>query len=456
MRGARPGDSRPGDNRARDRTGAAAPRGLRVVLLVFLPFMSAYLLSETFRNVNGVVGRLLKAELGLGPERLGLLTAVFLAAIAGSQVFVGVALDRWGPRRVVGSLMAVAALGAVVFAADDFGRLVAGRFLIGLGMAACWAAAFKANATWFPPGRLALANAATLGLAGLGALAATLPTELIIARTHWHNVFLGLAVASLVLAVVIWCLVPEPADGPQDDAADRASIGAAFRGLAGIATSRVFWKIGPVSFLAQGAWLAYQGLWAGAWLAEVDGLAPVPAASTLMWLALAIVAGQLGFGLLADRLQRAGIGLWTITAATTTLFVAAQAAILLMPPGVLTRPLWIAYGLFTAGPIFTYALLSLALPARLSGRAISLLNLFATAAGFVLQYGVGAIIGLWDAPGDGIYPAAAHRTAFGVMLGLQVAALLWMLAPGWRPQPAAADDRGTGDPGRAGRPAVRR
>ena len=129
------------DPRPEGRTGTSAPRGLRVVLLVFLPFMSAYLLSETFRNVNGVVGRLLKAELGLGPERLGLLTAVFLAAIAGSQVFVGVALDRWGPRRVVGSLMAVAALGAVVFAANDFSRLVAGRFLIGLGMAACWAVA---------------------------------------------------------------------------------------------------------------------------------------------------------------------------------------------------------------------------------------------------------------------------------------------------------------------------
>ena len=51
------------DPRPEGRTGTSAPRGLRVVLLVFLPFMSAYLLSEPFRNVNGVVGRLLKAEL---------------------------------------------------------------------------------------------------------------------------------------------------------------------------------------------------------------------------------------------------------------------------------------------------------------------------------------------------------------------------------------------------------
>ncbi|WP_372044734.1 MFS transporter (plasmid) [Tistrella bauzanensis] len=412
-------------------------RGPMVIALVFLPFMTAYLLSEMFRNVNGVVGRILRAELGIGPEQLGLLTAVFLAAIAGSQIFVGVALDRYGPRRVVGGLMLIAAAGAVLFAADDFGRMVAGRFLIGLGMAACWAAAFKANATWFRPERLALANSATLGLAGLGALAATLPTELIIARTHWHNVFLGLAVVAVVLAAVIWLVVPEPGQETAPDATDHASIGDAFRGLLAIATSRVFWKIGPVSFLAQGVWLAYQGLWAGAWMADVDRLAPVPAATTLMWLAMAIVAGQLGFGLIADRLQRRGISLWTTMAVTTTGFVVVQAMLLVAPSPGVSRALWIAYGLFTAGPIFTYALLSLALPPALSGRAISLLNLFATLAGFVLQYGVGVIIEGWAPLADGHYPTDAHRTALGVMVAMQGVALVWMLWPGWRPQPAA-------------------
>ena len=111
--------------------------------------------------------------------------------------------------------------------------------------------------------------------------------------------------------------------------------------------------------------------------------------------------------------------------------------LLMAPAAGVSRALWIAYGLFTAGPIFTYALLSLALPPALSGRAISLLNLFATLAGFILQYGVGVIIESWAPLADGHYPTDAHRAALGVMVAMQGVALVWMLWPGWRPQPVA-------------------
>lgn len=60
---------------------------ISIILYVFIPFMVAYLLSELYRNVNGFVGPVVREEFNLSAEYLGLMTSVFLMAVAGAQVF---------------------------------------------------------------------------------------------------------------------------------------------------------------------------------------------------------------------------------------------------------------------------------------------------------------------------------------------------------------------------------
>ena len=81
-------------------TGSRMPAGFQVILVVFLPFGCGYYLSYLFRTINAVISENLTTELGLGPASLGLLTSFYLIAFASSQVPLGVALDRYGPRRV--------------------------------------------------------------------------------------------------------------------------------------------------------------------------------------------------------------------------------------------------------------------------------------------------------------------------------------------------------------------
>jgi hypothetical protein len=50
--------------------------------------------------------------------------------------------------------------------------------------------------------------------------------------------------------------------------------------------------------------------------------------------------------------------------------------------------------------------------------------MFATA--FSIQWGVGAILGLWP-DAQGRYDAEAYRAAFGVLLAAQAAAAAWLL-----------------------------
>ena len=83
---------------------------------VFLPFALGYFLSYMMRTVNAVISPDLTRELGLSAADLGLLTSTYFLAFGLAQIPVGIALDRYGPRRVEASLLLLTALGAAVFA----------------------------------------------------------------------------------------------------------------------------------------------------------------------------------------------------------------------------------------------------------------------------------------------------------------------------------------------------
>nr|WP_281506007.1 MFS transporter [Chromohalobacter nigrandesensis] len=385
--------------------------------------MLAYLISELYRNVNGVIAPALRQSLNIGPEQLGLLSSVFLLALALVQIPVGLLLDRFGSRRVVPSFMIVAALGAWLFTLPSYKAALGGRLLIGLGLGACWAGAYRANVLWWPAERLALANGVLLGLSGLGALMATLPTEMLLQSLRWQTLFHGLATITLLLALLIWLLVPTH---PAEHEISGSSLG----GLLSVVRHPLFMRIWPMTLMCEGSWLAWQGLWAGGWMREVAGLSGHTTAFYLLGLAAAIVLGQLLISVITDRLIQRGVPLIRLMRIMLIGFVAVQGMIIWLPlPGI--SLLWIAFGLLTVGPILAYAWLASELPSRLSGRLISLLNMAATLGGFILQYAVGWMIELWPQT-NGHYPDAAWRWTLSLMIGLQMLAVarLWRL-PHW-------------------------
>src|SRR6266511_3365648 len=97
----------------------------RLMLVVFCPFAAGYYLSYFYRYVNAVIARDLVGDFGLAPGDLGWLTSAYFLSFALAQVPLGVALDRFGPRRSAAgrsgrephraALMCVAAAGALTF-----------------------------------------------------------------------------------------------------------------------------------------------------------------------------------------------------------------------------------------------------------------------------------------------------------------------------------------------------
>ena len=92
-----------------------APSFAKLLLRIFLPFAFAYFLSYIFRGVNAVIFPYLEHDIGITAGDLGLLTSAFFLVFAGCMPVLGVALDRYGPRKVQIVLLAIAALGSALF-----------------------------------------------------------------------------------------------------------------------------------------------------------------------------------------------------------------------------------------------------------------------------------------------------------------------------------------------------
>lgn len=394
----------------------------KLIFRIFLPFAAGYFLSYLYRAVNAVIAGDLLTDLAVGPSALGMLTAVYFITFAAFQLPLGVLLDRFGPRRVEAALLLFASLGALLFArAETLTGLVVGRAGIGFGVSACLMAAFKAYTLWFPREKLPLIYGLQMAAGGLGALAATAPVEMALLHTDWRGVFTVLAVVTFLAALLIFFLVPEkPGSGSGESLAEQ------FGGIRQVFTSRVFWRLAPLTTASQMTFMAIQGLWAGPWLSAVGGLDRAGVAALLFWVAAAMVAGFIGLGSLISLLQRRGIAVGHFAVGAMALFLFTQLLLFFGPwPGAL--PLWLAFGFFGTAGIIAYSALTLTFPLQLSGRVNTALNLLVFIAAFCGQWLIGVIIDVAGSGPDGGLPAGGFRAGFALVATLQAGGLLFYL-----------------------------
>jgi MFS family permease len=387
---------------------------------VFLPFAVGYFLSQWFRSVNAVVSADLIRDLSLDAWTVGLLTSAYFLAFSLGQIPVGVALDRFGPRRTESFLLLFAAAGALAFAlAKNALGLMLARGLIGFGVSACLMASFHAFNLWAPSARIPVLNGAVMAVGAVGALSATAPVEWALAFVTWRELFTALAFITLGVAIFLRFQAIDP------DRQRNESLREVFRGLAQVFRSRIFWSVAPFSIAHQGTYLAVQSLWAGPWLRDVAQLERAEVASHLFALALSMAVGFLSIGFVAERIGRRGIRPETVWTTSAILFQLVQLAIAL---GVKAAPraLWIVFGLSGAAGMLSYVILTRRFPLEMAGRVNACLNVLVFASAFAIQAAIGAVISFWSP--EGSFSIEGYRVAFGSALALQTLGLVWFRA----------------------------
>jgi MFS family permease len=394
--------------------------GAQVFLLVFLPFALGHYLSSLLRNVNAVLAPQLMAELALTPAQLGLLTSAYFFSFALVQLPVGVALDRYGPRRVQFAMLCLAAAGALAFAGSrELNQLLLARALMGIGLAGCFMAAVKSISTWISPARLPSVQGYLIAAGGLGAASATLPVRLALRYIDWRWLFIALAAGCAIVALLIFLLAPTPPETPRTSFTRRM--------LAEVCANPMFRETACLVLMPHAVFFGIQGLWVARWLNDVAHF-DQQAIAWLLYLGMAaVIFGAISVGMITEWAARKNIAPLSVAAAGIALYIAIQCGFVLdwAPSYQLLSVLFTLVGTITG---IEYAIVAQAMPPALTGRASTCLNLLIFLGAFAVQAGFGAIVGLWRPDALQHYPAVAYRTAFGVLVLLQLAGLVRFLA----------------------------
>ena len=409
------------------RSDGAAVSGLlpaRTALWVFLSFAFAYFLSALLRAVTATLAPSFSAELGLNAGHLGLLAGAYFFGFAATQLPLGTALDRFGPRRVVLVFLSLAVLGCAAFAlARDFVTLTLARALIGVGVSACLMAPMTAYRRGFSPTMQLRANSWMLMTGSLGMVASTLPVQWLLPALGWRGLFwlVGACVALAMLGIAL-CV---PRDPRQPPAPATAPTPAEPAGYADVFRHAIFVRFVPIAFFLYGGLIAVQSLWAGPWLSQVCGWTAQEAAQGLFGINVAMLLAFLAWGLVLPRIYARGWTAQRLLALGAPVCLAALVLAIVLGPDATA---W-AMGLFcvsctVASP--SQPAIGQAFDARLAGRALSAYNLVIFLGVFSLQWGIGLAIDLFQSWGGSTL--SAYRGAFALLamcIALSYAWFLW-------------------------------
>ncbi|MEH2545646.1 MFS family permease/predicted transcriptional regulator [Bradyrhizobium sp. AZCC 2262] len=395
----------------------------RLICSVFLPFAAGYYLAYLFRTINGAISPALASDFALDAAETGLLASIYFLVFGLTQIPIGVFLDRFGPRRVQGVLLVIAAGGATLFGnASSFPELLVARAMIGLGVAGSLMAGLKAIVTWFPRERVALANGWMIMLGSLGAVTATAPTDWLLNYVSWRSLFEILTIGTVAVSGLIYMVVPKPETDLEIATTSRKPLT-----LWSIYSDPRFLRVAPLSAACIGSSWALQSLWAAAWLTDVEGFDHHSRAAQMFLMAVGLSLGAILLGAMADRLRKHNIRTEVLLGGVGALFIVAELALVLRVPLPSLLP-WSIVSIAGAATVLSFSVIADYFPKEFAARANGALNLLHFGWAFTMQYGIGLVVEQWPSQ-DGHYPVAAYQAAFGLCLALQAAALVWFAMP---------------------------
>lgn len=361
----------------------------------------SYMLSQFYRAFLAVLAPALEADLGAMPDDLARASGLWFLIFALMQVPVGWALDIIGPRRTASTLLAIGgAGGAALFAmATQVWHIDAAMVLIGIGCSPVLMACYYILARNSRPAVFATYAGAVLGFGSLGNLAAALPMTLAAQALGWRGALAALAMITLAAALAILVLVRDPPSAEKSDGR-RGSVLDLLR-------MPILWPLFALMFVNYAAAGGIRGLWIGPYLDDVYSASDTVIGTASLVMGLAMVIGNFVYGPM-DRIL--GTRKWVALAGN--LLGGTGCLILAAAPtaGIIQATLLMALvGFMGASFAVLIAHARSFIPAHLTGRGVTLMNLFGVGGVGVMQLITGRVFAASTGPAP---PADAYAVTF--------------------------------------------
>lgn len=330
----------------------------------------AYMLSQFYRAMLAVLAPALEADLGVTADNLATASGLWFLTFALMQIPVGEALDRIGPKRTAAVMLLIGGGGgAALFGlAQAPWHINAAMIGIGIGCAPVLMASYFIFARSYPPAMFATLGAMVIGFGSIGNILSSAPTAWAADLIGWRGTLFVLAGLTALVALAIWVLVRDP---------ERVSHEGQSGSVLDLLKMPVLWPIFAILLVNYMPSAGLRGLWAGPYAADIFGTASDQIGVMTLIMACAMIAGNFAYGPL-DRIF--GTRKWVVIVGNS-IGVAALAALWLAPDS----NFWLSVALFAvvgaAGASFPVLVAHgrSFFPPHLTGRGVTLLNLFGIA-----------------------------------------------------------------------------
>lgn len=392
------------------------------------------MISQFYRSANAVIGPDLMRELHLTPDDLGILTGAFFITFALSQIPVGIAIDRWGPRRTILVTLVVAFIGALGFAhGDGLLQLTIARVVLGFGCAALLIGPMVLFSRWFAPEKFATISGILIAIGSLGVIASTMPLAWFSAQFGWRNAFYVTAGITVVMGIASYFILRDEPQAEAKPAATPESLADALRGVKEAVANPNFKYLFVIIFNVYATFITIMGLWSGPYLHDVHGLDAAARGQVLIYMAVAAALSYFAWGPL-DRIFNTRK--WIIVPCTACQIMCVS--LLVLVPGLSLTAATILFtimGVLNGITVVIFAHGRSIFPAHIAGRGMTALNI-GTMGGAAFQqvltgYAMAAVTPIGQQPDE-----FAYRLVFGIQALLLLLALLFYLrVPDAKPRP---------------------
>ena len=381
--------------------------------VMLLALIAGFSLSQAFRTVTAIIATGLQGEFGLSPQALGLFAGAFAFAFGGMQMFMGIGIDLYGVRRTVLAASPLTIVGALLSAlAPDYGAVLLGQVLIGLGCAPAFLVCTVFVARYFEPRKFAFVSGLAMGLGGLGMLFTGTPLAWLVAQWSWRAGFLVLAGLALLAWLLIAWLVHEPEGAGGHGAPPGESVIAAVRSYGALFLLPHTLGILLLALVTYAGFLTLRGLWLGPVLIERHHFSLVASGNVALLVSLISLAGPALFGRADPGPQRRRGWIIGLTLLVGAIFAAMA----------LTQHSWVdvggalLVGFLSGYIVLQYADVRSAYPPALTGRAMAVFTMAMFLGVALAQWltGVAAAV----AQDHGVEP---YRAVFGLLAALLLA-----------------------------------
>ena len=236
---------------------------------------------------------------------LGNLAACFFYAYLLMQIPVGLLLDKYGPRFMMGISIFICSLGTLLFA-HAHTVLIAGisRAMIGFGAAFAAVSCFKLATLWFAPNRFALVAGLSMTAAMLGAVGGEAPLSFLVTHYGWRQAMIYVAIPGFILMLLILLFVRNNPAKTAKNKAESINYRQLWLQIKIILSNKQTWLLSCYSGLAFAPVSVFGGLWGVAFLKQAYHLTPDNVASIVSLIFIGFAIGCPIAGWFSDYIKR--------------------------------------------------------------------------------------------------------------------------------------------------------